>query len=338
MYLDILVSHTSITHPMNKSIGSIFTLIFLLITVLFGISLYELLYHNKSVVDTATEGFSPIYQIDHTGNVVDINGNVVPPSSYYYNANGQMIDPAGNVIQYHHAATSNVAVPISINRSDVPQILNHQRGDSPVSAFNYDSLYNTHDLTQKYSFINSSFVYMPFSGNDQQYASQQYFNSNPLEVEEMCKKLDHDTCAYTSSCVYLADNNKCVPGNKRGPYVSYSDINVDYYYYRGKCYGNCPGGSANVYSEEPSSSPLQSQEKSWNNWGGNRRDTNYGYGSTYYGDTRYYTDSPGWRDEKKYSADWNDTMYGPMSRVYWGESYEGGITNAKSHKLSHEPW
>lgn len=329
---------------MNKSIGSIFTLFFLSIMVLFGISLYEMLYHNKPVAanDLDAEGFSTMYQIDNTGNVVDNNGNIVPPTNYFYNAKGQMIDPAGNVIQYRHAASSNMAVPISMNRSDIPQILNHQRGDSPVSAFNYDSLYNTHDLTQKYSFINSSFVYMPFSGNDQQYASQQYFNSNPLEVEEMCKKLDHDTCAYTSSCVYLANNNKCVPGNKRGPYVSYSDINVDYYYYRGKCYGNCPGGDANVYSEQQS--PWQPNENKWNGggdwsdyWRGDWSDTTYGYGSTYYGDTRYYANSPGWNipyDTTRYNADWGDTTYGPMSRVYWGNSYQGGTPNRKSRKLA----
>jgi len=112
--------------------------------------------------------------------------------------------------------------------------------DKSFAAFNYDSLYNTSDLTQKYSFLNSSFIYRPFSTNDNDYLSQVYYNNNPLEVEHLCSKLDPTTCGLTSSCVYVGQN-KCVPGNIQGPYTSYSDINVDYYYYKGKCHGNCPG-------------------------------------------------------------------------------------------------
>jgi hypothetical protein len=112
--------------------------------------------------------------------------------------------------------------------------------DSQPASFNYDSLYNTNNLTQKYSFIKSSFLYRPFSTNDNDYLSQVYYNNNPLEVENMCAKLDNTTCGLTSACVYVG-NDKCVPGNINGPYTVYSDINLEYYYYKGKCYGNCPG-------------------------------------------------------------------------------------------------
>lgn len=76
--------------------------------------------------------------------------------------------------------------------------------------------------------------------DENDYLNEIYFNRNPLEMEKVCKTLDNETCGLTSSCVYVG-NDKCVPGNKRGPYTTYSDINIDYYYYRGKCYGNCPG-------------------------------------------------------------------------------------------------
>ncbi len=68
----------------------------------------------------------------------------------------------------------------------------------------------------------------------------------PGEIQEMCAKLPKDVCAATSCCVSLG-GAKCVAGNENGPTVtsSYNDpglVNVkrDFYYYNGKCYGNCP--------------------------------------------------------------------------------------------------
>ena len=128
--------------------------------------------------------------------------------------------------------------------------------EKKISSFNYDSLYNTSDLTQKYSFLNSSFLYRPFSKNDNEYLSEIYFNNNPLETEIMCSKLSAETCGLTSTCVY-AGENKCLPGNARGPYTTYSDVNIDYYYYKGKCYGNCPGKfyPSETTMPSPSSTP-----------------------------------------------------------------------------------
>ena len=59
-----------------------------------------------------------------------------------------------------------------------------------------------------------------------------------------------------------------MPGNIQGPYTSYSDINVDYYYYKGKCHGNCPGQfyqtqqpTAHIETSQPTSygTPMQTQ-------------------------------------------------------------------------------
>lgn len=62
-------------------------------------------------------------------------------------------------------------------------------------------------------------------------------------IEEKCGALDLNTCASTSCCVLLG-GQKCVAGNENGPtnvanYSDYSLKNKDFYYYQGKCYGNC---------------------------------------------------------------------------------------------------
>lgn len=63
------------------------------------------------------------------------------------------------------------------------------------------------------------------------------------KIEEKCLALDKDACASTSCCVLLG-GQKCVAGSKRGPtltanYSDYELANKDFYYYQGKCYGNC---------------------------------------------------------------------------------------------------
>jgi hypothetical protein len=67
-------------------------------------------------------------------------------------------------------------------------------------------------------------------------------NSNILN--QSCNKLSNKNCNSTSCCI-LTSNNKCLAGNKDGAIFN-SDkkgktINLDYYYYQNKCYGNkCP--------------------------------------------------------------------------------------------------
>ena len=67
--------------------------------------------------------------------------------------------------------------------------------------------------------------------------------SSIMERDAKCNTLDKNVCASTDCCVLLG-GEKCVAGDKSGPTVksNYSDttiINRDYYYYQGKCYGNC---------------------------------------------------------------------------------------------------
>jgi len=70
-----------------------------------------------------------------------------------------------------------------------------------------------------------------------------YYKNFPSLLEEACQKMNTNTCASTSCCVLLG-GSKCVSGDDQGPAIksNYSDVyipNRDYYYYQGKCYGNC---------------------------------------------------------------------------------------------------
>ena len=70
-----------------------------------------------------------------------------------------------------------------------------------------------------------------------------HYKDYPDKLEEECNKLDKNICGSTDCCVLLG-GSKCVSGNAQGPTskLNYNDITIrnrDYYYYKGKCYGNC---------------------------------------------------------------------------------------------------
>jgi hypothetical protein len=67
--------------------------------------------------------------------------------------------------------------------------------------------------------------------------------NSPEQLEQACISQNKTTCGSTSCCVLLG-GSKCVAGNELGPTnkANYGDIyirNRDFYYYQGKCYGNC---------------------------------------------------------------------------------------------------
>lgn len=69
------------------------------------------------------------------------------------------------------------------------------------------------------------------------------YKDDKNKLEENCQQLNPNACASSSCCVLLG-GSKCVSGNIRGPLdrANYSDVyirNKDFYYYQGKCYGNC---------------------------------------------------------------------------------------------------
>jgi len=70
-----------------------------------------------------------------------------------------------------------------------------------------------------------------------------FCKSSSDSLKKSCAKLTKKNCNATSCCIML-NGEKCVAGNQDGPTFktnSGKDINVDYYYYQNKCYGNrCP--------------------------------------------------------------------------------------------------
>jgi hypothetical protein len=66
----------------------------------------------------------------------------------------------------------------------------------------------------------------------------------PDKIESACNNLSNDGCKKSSCCVLLG-GEKCVAGSELGPAYrnNYSDFTIrnrDYYFYNGRCYGNCP--------------------------------------------------------------------------------------------------
>lgn len=69
-------------------------------------------------------------------------------------------------------------------------------------------------------------------------------NETSNDKENMCNTLSQTNCKNIDCCILLS-NNKCVLGDKSGPIFKTDEndenINIDYYYYKGKCYGeSCP--------------------------------------------------------------------------------------------------
>jgi len=70
------------------------------------------------------------------------------------------------------------------------------------------------------------------------------YRYQPNKLENACNNLDNNSCKMSGCCVSLG-GSKCVAGNEQGPTMKYNYSNYlvkdrDYYYYKNKCYGNCP--------------------------------------------------------------------------------------------------
>jgi len=65
---------------------------------------------------------------------------------------------------------------------------------------------------------------------------------SPSEINSLCNQLTQNNCKVSSCCVLL-NGDKCVGGSKDGPTFHTENkkkLNFDYYYYKNKCFGNCP--------------------------------------------------------------------------------------------------
>ncbi len=124
-----------------------------------------------------------------------------------------------------------------------PYPIYYEPGSFPFnSAMGYqpnyeDSIYlsRTTNLSQTTPITQASYLQGGFC--------TEYATDN-LAKNQKCTTLDPQTCASTSCCV-LMGGTKCVAGSETGASNKpvYSDMTIqnrDYWYYQGKCYGNCP--------------------------------------------------------------------------------------------------
>lgn len=119
-------------------------------------------------------------------------------------------------------------------------IVYYTPGSYPFGTSNYVPNYEDTIQLSKTTGISTT---TPFISETKSSGFCNYSKTSPTMVENSCRSLNKDTCATTDCCV-LFGGATCVAGDQYGPTqkTNYGDVfirNKDYYYYRGKCYGNC---------------------------------------------------------------------------------------------------
>jgi hypothetical protein len=119
-------------------------------------------------------------------------------------------------------------------------IVYYTPGSYPFSTSNYVPNYEDTIQLSKTTGMSTT---TPFISETRSGGFCNYSKISPITVENSCRSLNKDTCATTDCCV-LFGGATCVAGDQYGPTqkTNYGDVfirNKDYYYYRGKCYGNC---------------------------------------------------------------------------------------------------
>ena len=114
-------------------------------------------------------------------------------------------------------------------------------GSYPFGTANYVPNYEDSVFLSKSTGLNTNMFIKPTADMLGGFCTQ--YKNQPDKMEEACKNIDINKCASNSCCVLLGGSN-CVSGNESGPInkTNYGDIfirNKDFYYYQGKCYGNC---------------------------------------------------------------------------------------------------
>ena len=209
-----------------------------------------------SIANDQNNGYNPLTTSNKYSAVADISGNKKTndvPSGTGYNTDNLDItyhddptkkinsddstagvgkmwvkDPSGNLVSIPYSDVSNTT-------------LYYQPGTYRFGPSNYVPNYEESVYLSKLTneptttpIIDAPYLKSGFCDEYKQF---------PLKIEEKCNNLDKETCASTSCCVLLG-GEKCVSGNKQGPsmasnYSNFQIKNRDYYYYQGKCYGNC---------------------------------------------------------------------------------------------------
>jgi hypothetical protein len=181
-------------------------------------------------------GYTNIYNNNSTAGNVITGGNTWSSATRY--------DPNNYNTVFHQEFEAKPNASLSGN------IVYYQPGSFRYTASSYVPYYeDSVFLTRSNKAIVSTPTYMS-SATQGGFCS--YYGVQSNMIEEKCNTIDGASCAATTCCVLLG-GQKCVSGNEAGPTMkaNYSDFlvkNKDFYYYQGKCYGNCPSPNPPVPS------------------------------------------------------------------------------------------
>jgi hypothetical protein len=204
-----------------------------------------------SNVDPKTGGIVPIaptgnYSEDELKcvNVIDIykeKGEFKQNSLTYDSANMDDYKNINPELRGDKKEAQQVNFDVSLNLID-PYPVYYEPGSFPFASTGFrptyeDSVYlsKTTNLSQVAPITKAPYLQGGFC--------TQYANDDQTRNTK-CSLLSEDTCASTECCV-LVGGTKCVAGNDGGPTIKsvFSDVTIpnrDYWYYQGKCMGNCP--------------------------------------------------------------------------------------------------
>jgi hypothetical protein len=190
------------------------------------------------------------------GNVV-IGGDTVTnqPGNVSYNSSSAMrYDPNNYDTVFHREfPNQNTTLSADKNSTVTGNIVYYQPGSYRYGASSYVPYYEDSVFLSR---SNKAIVNSPtYVSSATQGGFCSYYSTQPDILEEKCNAIDAASCAATTCCVLLG-GQKCVSGNQAGPTMkaNYSDFlikNKDFYYYQGKCYGNCPSPNPPVPTLPP---------------------------------------------------------------------------------------
>lgn len=179
-----------------------------------------------------------------------MNGNIDGNSS----ASAIRYDPNNYDTVFHQEfPDQTTTLPADKNSKLTGNIVYYQPGSFRYGASSYIPYYEDSVFLSR---SNKSIVNAPtYISSATQGGFCSYYGTQLDLLEQKCNAVDNASCAATTCCVLLG-GQKCVSGNQSGPTMkaNYSDFlvkNKDFYYYQGKCYGNCPSPNPPVPSLPP---------------------------------------------------------------------------------------
>ena len=169
---------------------------------------------------------APISQNSPTSNLTNASAN----SLIKYNSNNFGV-------KYHDDISAN-----NVLGGVQPKTIYYQPGTFKYGGSSYVPSYEDSVYLSKNTYLPKSNVRS--NSSLQSNIDCEKYKYEPSKIEDVCNKLSNKACR-SSNCCLLLGGQKCVAGNEQGPtmkyeYSNYLIKNRDYYYYKGKCFGNCP--------------------------------------------------------------------------------------------------